>query len=398
MTSHVTHLIRRGAAVLTAVVVLGCEGAPIAPPVTLPETTRDLQLTELFQETSFHQVLDLLPTEEGTWILSRDDRPLTFISRDGATHRFSRRGQGPGEMMFATALTPTGDDGVEVWDFGNRRRMALNSDGALRDDSRMDVTFSRAVRSDLPDVTFANPFKVRRVGSTVVAAHFEDPVTRPHDLRRAELVLGDAELNPSRAPRTIQAMADADLPAPPQGHVPVPLWESCGTELLVVMDPDARTLSWFDNGRAVGTVDLPFPERNLTEAERLAYVHYMIELEAGLEALDDPEILADAEAMAHEGSGMFPRQAPPASGLLCLTDGSVLVREFDASEHPLGHSTRWTWMDRDGQILDRVHFPIAFTPMAVHGRMVWGVYTSPITDLQTVGGLNLTPPFQVAMN
>ena len=185
-------------------------------------------------------------------------------------------------------------------------------------------------------------------------------------------------------------MAQPDLRTPPMGHVPVPLWDVCDDATLVLLDPDNRTISWITDGALEHTAPLPFPVRELTETERLSYIVEMVRLEAGEDALMDPMMQADMEQMAAPGSGMFPKMAPPASGLVCLSDRSALIREFDATTHPMGHSDMWTWMGPDGAILDRLSIPNTFEPMVAQFRELWGVHTSNVTELQTVAAIRLT--------
>jgi len=329
---------------LTLVVIAACESGLDVGRSPDELMVRTLDLDRPFGERSFHRVVDVLPTTEGAWVLSLEENALTFLPLDGRLPTtFARRGGGPGEVRLPVALTaaPAADPdapGIEVWDFGSRRVTHFTNTGVVDHSTELNSSFSTRIRADLPDVTFAKPFKVRRQGTAVVAAHFDGPVTLPHHLRQATLVRGEEDLGPASGSRGIRAMGNGELVTPPLGHTPVPLWDVCDASTMVLLDPDTRSLTWVVDGEVGSTAPLPFPTRDLTQDERMSYVMEMARLEAGEEALADPEMMADLENMADASSGLFPKTAPPASGLICLSDRSALVREFDASTDPLGHS------------------------------------------------------------
>lgn len=350
--------------------LLACADTPRAAQPDLELLAADLHV--LGAGVAFAEIRDAVATPDGFWILDGHEPFLTRFNLDGAAEeRFGRRGRGPSELMQPRAIqsaSPGRDADVLVWDPGNARVSRFSPAGDL-----VAVMPEHAghtgIRSDLPEVTYVDPFRVRRVGAQFVYVRYPAGLSRTADLARGELTMADAP-GLERGSALHGTVLDGDPPGGAVGELAaMPLWDSCGDRGLAVWAPDERTVTWLDpEGSATLTLSVPIQPRRLDESDVERYLGLMARLEIGA---DPEERGLDLSAMARSSRELFARDAPVATELRCGVGHEAWLRLFDTSLDPLGRGRDWLVVDPGG--FTRVRLPDGFSPLVILRDRIVGV-------------------------
>lgn len=361
---------RLALSVVSAVGLLACDAPPRATAPDLELLATDLQVAD--DGVVFADIRDAVATPDGLWILDGHEPFLTRLDLDGTVQqRFGSRGRGPSELLQPRAIQSAGSGrhaDLLVWDPGNARVSRFGAAGDL-----VAVTPEHAghagIRSDLPDVTYVDPFRVRRVGTHFAYVRYPAGLSRTADLSRGRLTMADAA-GLERGWALGGTVLDGDARAGGAGELAgLPLWDGCGDLGLAVWAPDERAVTWLDpGGSAVLAVSVPIRPRRLDETDIERYLGLMARLELGA----DPEDRGlDLPAMARSSRELFAREAPVATELRCGVGHEAWLRLFDTSSDALGRGRDWLVVDAMG--FTRVRLPVGFSPLVILADRIVGV-------------------------
>ncbi|HSM61632.1 MAG TPA: hypothetical protein VK849_12575 [Longimicrobiales bacterium] len=356
----------------------GCGDASSgAPNADVDVEVRVGDLRVVAGEALFTGVRDVAATPEGIWVLDGGEPYVTWVDNNGAIGaRFGRKGRGPAELIDPRAIqTAAGAASPDllVWDPGNARVTRFGPDGNPVSTMRPDDGHG-AIRADITDVTYADPFRIRRVGALFAFARYPAGLSRPADLARGRLALAAGPDLRGGAPVAGLDGAPAYGGADGPGELgALPLWDGCPDGELVLWLPGREHLTWLDTGGTVTlSVGVPNEPRPLTDRDVESYLRLMARLETG----DDPESTGiDIAAMARTLRDRFAREAPVATGLRCGPGREGWLRLFDTSSDPLGRARDWLVVRSTG--VRRVRMPETFSPLIILADRVVGVLERP---------------------
>ena len=337
------------------------------------------------------EVRDVLAHDGTIWALTASAPYVHGFAPTGElTTRFGTSGDGPGEFRFPSAVWPGKTPGsLTVWDPGSFSAFTFSRYGALLSSLRAPVP--GAIRSDIASVTFGDPFRAVRVAGGLVTARYESGVNHGTDLWNGRLVrIPDDGDDP-------QILIDfaTELPGAavrPAGSLlaPVPLWDGCPDGRIAVLDPVARTLLMLDpDGSVREALALPWDLAPLDGDTRIAYMTARVRSEVEDAGVSEAEIVSHATEAARSAAEMFPVEEPLGVDLKCAT-GTVWIREFDATSHPLGFGPLWRTVSFGGETptLSRIVFPSGFDPYRITESLAIGVLLDPV-GLQRVATVSL---------
>lgn len=361
---------RLSLSVLPGAVLLACHGPTKEAAPDLELLATDLHVLE--EDVVFADVRDAVATPDGFWILDGHEPFVTGFDLDGMVRqRFGRKGRGPSELLQPRAIQSAGPGrhaDILVWDPGNARVSRFSTAG-----DPVAVMPEHAghagIRSDLPEVTYVDPFRVRRVGKHFAYVRYPAGLSRTADLARGRLTMADAP-GLERGSALGGIVPDGDSPEGGAGELAgLPLWDGCGDRGLAVWEPDERTVTWMDPaGSATPAVPVPIRPRRLDEADIERYLGLMARLEIGA---DPEERGLDLSAMARSSRELFARDAPVATELRCGVGHEAWLRLFDTSSDPLGRGRDWLVVDTIG--FTRVRLPGGFSPLVILPDRIVGV-------------------------
>lgn len=339
---------------------------------SLPES--GIHLLETSARFSF--VRDITVSGEAIWVLDSEPPFLTRLGWDGPDElSLGRRGGGPGEFTHPRTIQPVAgvaSDGVRVWDFGAGRVLAFDGAGALKEETRLHDPGLIRGRSDLPEVSFLDPYRIRVDHSIVFANAFDRRLDRTSDLASGALVRASLDL------------ALLDTVCSLEDHVPEgleslkewasqPVWDFCQGE-VVLWSPRAAKLIWMDpKGEVLRErgMDLPSIPIRLQDIER--YLERMARLEMGP---DYRTAGIDFAQMARTTRDRFAEDRPGVTGMLCGEEGEVWLRLFDTDPDPLGRGREWLLV-RAGEQPSLIRFPRAFKPFRFSRIRALGIVEIP---------------------
>ena len=323
-------------------------------------------------EVRFVSVRDMVLDSGSVWVL--DGAPL-FLSRvslgDGGSVQFGGEGQGPGELLNPWAIQPhsgPGGAGIRVWDLGTNRVSLFDTLGGLQtSESLSDEGMIRA-RSDIRNVSYADPFRVRSEGNTTVVGDFPRRVDRTGDIAAGSLRRADHRLSPGPPLVRFSDHIEGGVPSQ-QEWAGVPLWDLCD-EAVALWSPSSAQVVWMDlDGTEVGwtPVDGASAEIDLGDIE--AYLRWMGRLELGP---DHDAAGIDYARVARASRDRFAQRHPGPVDVRCEALGVSWLRLFDTSVDPLGRGQTW-WRVSDKEDPRRYRFPEGFTPVVFAGEGAYGV-------------------------
>ncbi len=326
-----------------------------------PRTVEAAEIETLPSEEGFAQIRSLVFAGDALWVLDAAPPYLTRVSlTDGQTLQFGPEGQGPGELRNPWDIQPApGLDppGIQVWDPGNNRVSTFDCQGSLVTSDRLDDEGLIRARSDIRNVSYADPFRVRNAGQEVLIGSFPTRIDRTSDLGSGALRLADRQLHPGPE---VLAFADHIKPGAEglKEWAALPVWDVCG-EVVALWSPSSSSVEWIGLGGEVqGSVVVTADPQPLTVDDVTAYLRWMARLELGPDFEKAP---IDFEAMALSSRDNFVDVRPVATDLRCESSETVWLRMFDTSTDPLGRGHSWLRVSRNGE-QQEFRFPVQFTP------------------------------------
>jgi len=365
------------AAVVTVVgpAGLGCDQAPSAERVASEAVAlEDLQV--LAPGARFTSVRELALSGASLWVLDGGPPFLTRVTLEGGeVVAFGARGPGPGELLHPRSLLPSlgpSKGSVWVWDYGTGRASRFDSAGVFLASEPMDEGGAIAVRSDLDQVSFVEPFRVRSFGDGLLTSHFPGRVHRSSDLVTGSLVRADHRLAPGPVLARFSHHAGPGAGVPREWEA-LPLWDACDGA-VVLWSPASSRLLWLDGqGDTLRVVPVEHRTGPITLLDMERYLRQMARLELGP---DYEGAGIDFTAMAAARRDQFPQRRPLATGLRCESGDVAWVRLFDTDTDPLGRSRTWLRVPASGP-QDAIMFPAAFAPFVFTPEGVLGVLEAP---------------------
>jgi len=364
-----------GPAVMLLSALAGCSSAP-------PEASIEIRVVEagevqlLSTDPRFESVRDLVLTGGSLWVL---DGAPPFVTRvsvgDGEAEQFGRGGQGPGEFLNPWAIQPTAGPetiGIRVWDLGNNRVSTLDTLGNLVGSERLSDEGRIRARTDIRDVSYADPFRVRKLGTDVVVGRFPRRIDRTGDLVMGSLQRADDRLEPGpELARFADHMAKGSSSL--REWAAIPFWDVCD-ETVVLWSPASAEVVWLDlqgEVRAAAPVEETSAPLSLEDIE--AYLGWMARLEIG-PGYEEAGI--NYTSMAKSYRDRFAERRPFATDLRCQSEEVAWLRRFDTSSNPLGRGQSWLKVSTDGT-RQEVSFPVEFTPVVFTKQGAYGLFEAP---------------------
>lgn len=372
------HLVQLSLASWVALSGCGPGGADGSEATAGPRTVQGAEIALVPSKAGFAHIRSVVLADEALWVLDAAPPYLTRVSlADGHTLQFGTEGQGPGELLNPWDIQPALElhpAGILVWDPGNNRVSTYDWNGSLIGSDRLGDEGLVRARSDIRNVSYADPFRVRNAGEGVLIGSFPTRIDRTSDMGLGTLRLADHQLNPG--PEVLHFSDHMSQGAESlKEWTALPLWDVCG-ELVTVWSPESSSVNWVGldgevRGRAAVTAD----PRPLTVDDVTAYLRWMARLELGPDFENAP---IDFEAMALESQERFAEMRPGATDLRCESEGAAWLRLFDTSTDPLGRGHAWLRVSRNGA-QQEFNFPVEFTPAVFTPKGAFGF-------LETSGG------------
>jgi hypothetical protein len=366
-----------GRAVLISTLVLSVGCGPSSgksSPESYHVEAREIEV--LGPEFRFTRVRDMVVTEDAVWVLDAAPPFLTRLSRaDDEVTQFGRLGQGPGEFINPWSIQPTSvvsEPGIQVWDLGNARVYGFDTRGDLLHSKELSREHGVRVRGDLPEVSFVDPFRVRRTDAGFLSAYFPRRVDSSFEIATGSLRTVDQQLHPG--PELAQfpdhvLQAESSL----REWASLPLWDACDGG-VVLWSPISSEVLWMDQtGQVEGGTTVEETPRPITPEDIEIYLQRMwrLELGPGFRNVD-----FDFPRLATEYRHLFPPDQPPVTDIRCESMEVVWLRLFDTTHDPLGRSQSWKKVSKDGSS-GRITFPASFVPRVFSPQAVWGLTEGP---------------------
>lgn len=324
-------------------------------------------------EAVFGSVADVAPSLSGdtVYVLDGMNANVSAFDRGGRfLFRFGGRGEGPGEFRGPGQLLVLPWSGqVGVWD-GESQRLTLHTPGG------------RPVRVADPDAGRRTTSRtVQRIvayrGGYVVQVH-ADPLRAGPGGQRGALVRLDTALRAAdtlfhfavAATRASHAEWENGSSATTWLHPPVfspaPRWDLL-PDGTVLFAPGGPAEAYRVAPERVTRIHWPAAPRRITRGDRLRRLAG--ERDRGLVASRTTP-LAVLEPLNRR---FYAAAAPSVTGVLAGPGGSLWTRGFDTRDGWQGFARRWSLTDAAGRALPGVRLPAGFTPLRIHGGLVYGV-------------------------
>lgn len=314
----------------------------------------------LSPDTRFVDIRDMAQSGGFLWVLDSSPPYLTRISLGSDEEvRVGRKGMGPGELLEPWAIQPNDDStGILIWDFATNRVSEFSQDGSFVASETLSRAAGTSVRPGLREVSYADPFRIRAVAGGFVSVSFDRRVDHSWDVWHGELRLSSPTLDPKRS---IVRLADFRTTSldPPREWSPLPLWDSCESQLLI-WAPEAGEVLWVDmDGDVVKRMPGPSRSAPLQLEDIQRYLEWMARLEIGPE-YRSREI--DFEVMARRSSDQFATLQPRLTDIRCEAAGVAWLRMFDTEDDPVGRGRDWLRISHDVAPV-RARAPRGFNPI-----------------------------------
>ncbi len=337
--------------------------------------SRTIQADEvrlLTTSSNFVAVRDVILVDGSIWVL---DAAPPFVARvalgDGEAHHFGTEGEGPGEFLDPWAIQPTlnpDNSGVLVWDLGAGRVSEFDGSGTFLESARLSDRGRIRARSDIRNISYADPFRVRNNGLSFLASQFPVRIDRTEDLIRGSLSRVDRLLEPGSELALFSDHNAGETPGQKEWS-PVPFWDACDG-VVVLWSPRSGELLWLDSDGTIRVrvpVEIPTVPISLEDIE--TYLRWMGRLELG-PGYEDSGI--DFTSLALGYRSQFADQRPVATDLRCESREVAWMRMFDTSVDPLGRGADWLKVSTDTGI-ESFSFPPEFSPAVFTGQAIYGL-------------------------
>ena len=320
----------------------------------------------------FFSVREMVLDSGVVWVL---DGAPPFLSRvalaDGGTLQFGLEGQGPGELLNPWAIQPEpspGGPGIRVWDIGTHRVSLFDTSGGLQASERLNEEGMVRARSDFRSVSYADPFRVRREGNTIVVGSFPRRVDRTGDIATGSLRRADHQLTPG--PLLVRFADHVEGGTAGQLEwAGLPLWDLCDGA-VALWSPASAQVVWLDlEGNELGRTLVEGVSTEIELEDIEAYLTWMGRLELGP---NHEGAGIDYSGMARAFRDRFAERHPGPTDLRCEAKGVAWLQLFDTAVDPLGRGQTWTRVSEPGDSR-RYRFPDEFTPMVFRGQGAYGV-------------------------
>lgn len=321
------------------------------------------ELVSMAFSVEFARVRDMVVDDDFVWVL---DASPPFVSRIGrgsaeSVVQFGALGQGPGELTRPVAIQLS-SDGVDVWDPANGRVVTFDTLGTVVRVEQISADGEGRIRSDIMDVTYLDPWRIRRVGDDVIYARFPSGLDHAVDAAGGSLVRTDRQL---RSGEVVTRYAD-HVPRDASGlgvFAAMPLWDVCG-DYVVLWDPRGQTVRWIDEyGGLPAEVPLPIPARRFEVEDLEGYARHVARLELG-PGFESAGI--DFGAYARRNRDALGRRGTSVTDLRCASHQSAWLQLFDLGQDPLGRGNSWVHVQKQSAV-ELVHFPNGYRPFVFRG-------------------------------
>ena len=360
------------AGLVTCVVAAGCLGDQDDSAATAIVVGAS-DLVVLGADSLLHDVRDLAVTDQGVWVLSAFEPHLYLFSRTGELKwTAGARGQGPREFgtPWSLVLPAPGDSaGIVVWDAGDRRLERFDAAGRHVGAWQL-VTHYGPVLADFEETYYGEPLRVRRLGDDVVLSSSAGQTSQTRSLWASELtIFSRAESSPAPI-LSFSRFTEAAPETFPDVFAPVPLWATCGSDELLVLDPLGSFLYRVTRYGVADSTAVTLPRAEVTDSDVRGWAEYALTAEVRDEGLDPgaPEIAGVLEQFLRDTRA--PELATPVT-LRCDAGGSPWVQAFSTDSDPRGYGR--TWHRLDDPLL--VSFPEGFQPHVFTTDRVYGILT-----------------------
>jgi hypothetical protein len=394
-------------------------GASLAAGLTLACGEGDIQIptiaidpgaiTALQADTALQQVQDIAVDGSGQyWVLQRDGDPHVFLySMEGQLlDQFGFSGPARTQLSLPLWLVQTGNANrpIGVWDVGNSKLMLYGPRGNLVMAFAVDRS-RRDVYRDIDKESYGRPLYIRSFGDGYVLQDHPEGLSRTGDYLRSQLlrlyidgqrhgVLMDFEEEFAGGRASLGEYAEL--------LVPIPLWTTCQSGELVIFDPFASRLRWFEpDGSELASDTVPLRTRDITDDDINRYLFHTFEhrwYKQTTRDLDTAVIERSIEEFMLSHFLELAETRPYAVGIMCGSDRQVWLQQFSTADNPLGYSDGWIVHEPQQTDLLRVEFPHSFRPLRIVGDRILGVHSdeqgnqtgawTPIPDL------TIPPPTQ----
>ena len=341
-----------------------------------PQIVESGEIQLLPIENRFVAVRDLVLVGGSLWVL---DGAPPFVTRvpleGGKAVQFGGEGEGPGEFLNPWAIQPSvrpDRSGVRVWDLVTLRVSTFDSLGHFVGSERLSDEGRIRARTDIREVSYADPFRVRSVGTDIVVGHFPRRIDRTADLVMGSLRRADSRLEPlGELVRFADHMKGGTSSF--REWAAVPLWDVCDGA-LALWSPASDEIVWMDlQGEVRASAPVREKPSELRSEDIEAYLKWMARLEIG-PGYEEAEI--NYASMAKTYRDRFAEYRPIATDLRCESKGVAWFRLFDTSSDPLGRGKTWMKAGREGT-RQKVRFPLEFTPFVFTEGGIFGLLEAP---------------------
>jgi len=364
----------KGRGTLVAILPLVMTACHLGEPTTtiVSRTIEADEIRPLPTSAGFVAVRDVMLLGGSLWVL---DGAPPFVARvalgGGEAFQFGTEGEGPGEFLDPWAIQPTlrpDTSGILVWDIGAGRVSEFDDEGSFVESARLSEEGRVRARSNIQDVSYGDPFRVRNNRDAFMVGHYPRRLDRTGDLASGSLNRVDRLLAPGAELALFSDhLTSGDLTS--QEWSPVPFWDACDS-VVVLWSPGAEEMLWLDSSgttRARVRVELPSAPVSREDIER--YLRWMARLELG-PGYQDSGI--DFTSLAGAYRNQFADQRPLATDVRCESRGVAWIRMFGTSTDPLGRGTEWLRVSTDADI-ERFSFPAEFYPAIFTGQAIYGI-------------------------
>jgi len=353
--------------IILALVLAACTG-PEPRHDYATEVVPSDQIVRVGPRVDFLNIRSTASTGDGTWVLDRGEPYLTFIANDAKKEviRFGLSGHGPAELRNPVAIEAT-HRGIDVWDVGREEVVSFDRSGRVTAARPLSRERGGWIRPDMAEVSYLDPWRVRRLANNVVYARFPDGLTHPGDAAAGALVSSRAQLGPGETLLDYGELIPAKVDVTSR-FTAIPLWDACD-DALVVWDPGRSEVRWQDAyGRDFAVVAVASPPPRVTEEGVVNFLRHMARLEIG-PGFESADI--DFTGMARDLRSEFGDRGPAFADLRCAARGVAWLQLFDMSDDPLGRGSTWIRVAQDAPP-EAIVFPRHFRPTEFGGDRLLG--------------------------
>jgi hypothetical protein len=358
--------------------VLACVACAEAEDSALEERVVELsEIAVVADDVGFTGIRDMDAVEDGVWVLDGAPPFIRLLDRNGALRvRFGERGLGPAELSDPRAIQATeggAEGGVVVWDAARSRAATFDRSGNLVSAEPVANRLVWTGRGDIGSVTYADPYRVRRAGSSFVFGEYARGLMMPSDFRFGRIATAPS---PVLAPSALVAALGAATASPDATRelAALPLWDACRDGTVLHWKPESSSIHWLAlSGRDLGSVVVPVRAQPLTDEDIESYLRLMLRHELG----GTPEEQGmDVRTMVRSRRALFAETAPVGVELRCGEEGAAWLRLFDTRVDGLGRGPTWVQARVDTAPMLWT-FPEGFSPVAFEEGRAIGVFEDP---------------------